>query len=65
MKTPHTTVYRGKKVLIKLRNGKTFIAKFYDKQGSRIHFFDHEEIRAGDVVSLKIFKGIVHQHDSV
>lgn len=56
MRTPHTSVQRGKKVKVKLKSGETFIAQFKEKKGQRILFYDYNEVFSGDVKSFTIYK---------
>jgi len=55
-KVPHSRVQRGKKVFVELKNGETFIAKFHDKHGVRLKFYDHKDVLAGDLVKFIIYK---------
>ena len=56
MKQPHSRVQRGKKVKVHLKNGEEFIAKFHEKHGNRIMFYDHSEIMQGDLEKFIIYK---------
>ena len=56
MRTPHSRVQRGKKVFVELRDGTTFIAKFHDKHGKRLKFYDHEDILVGELLKFIIYK---------
>jgi len=54
--TPHTACYRGKRVLVKLRDGTTFIDKFFDRTKSHV-FFDEHKVKKSDIKSFSIIKG--------
>jgi hypothetical protein len=56
MRTPHSRVQRGKKVFVELLDGTSFIAKFHDKHGQTLKFYDHEDVWAGDLVKFIIYK---------
>lgn len=56
MRTPHSRVQRGKKVFVELKDGSTFVAKFHDKHGNRLKFYDHEDVMAGDLTKFIIYK---------
>lgn len=55
MKTPHTSTYQGKRVLIRLKNGKMFVGKFLDKK-SHFVFLDNMKISIALIKSFSIYK---------
>jgi len=57
MRTGHLGVWSGKRVKVFTRQGEDFIAKFKERKGGRLYFFDHEEIPVVKVRTITIFKG--------
>lgn len=62
MKTPHSSTYRGKKVRIELKNGESFIAKFKEKHGNTIKFYDHPDVWSGNLKMFAIYKKLQHEN---
>lgn len=58
MRTPHTACWEGKRVKVKLRDGSTFVDKFWGSKGSYRFFKDKGKVRAADIKSFIIWKGI-------
>lgn len=56
MKTPHTSVYRGKRVMVKLHDGSTFIDQFIENDSLHLHFKSRSILRK-QLKWLKIVKG--------
>ena len=56
MRTPHLSVRQGKRIMIKLKQGGTIIAKFQERKGKYIFLTDGRKIRAVLIKSLKIYK---------
>ena len=56
MRTPHTGVYRGKRVQVEMLNGVKFIDKFLEKDSQHI-YFENRTIQRGKLKSFKIIKG--------
>ena len=56
MRTPHTGVYRGKRVQVEMLDGKKFIDKFLEKDSRHI-YFENRTIPRGRIKSFKIIKG--------
>jgi hypothetical protein len=54
--TGHTQAPRGKRVIVRLRNGEKFLDRFLRKENGFIYFFDHEKVPARHVKGLTIFK---------
>jgi len=56
MRTPHTRVYRGKRVMVEMLDGTKFVDKFLEKDSRHI-YFQGRTIPRGRVKSFKIVKG--------
>lgn len=56
MKTPHTSVRRGKRVRVVMKDGLLFIDKFLENT-KRFVIFENHEVRKGDIKSFGIYKG--------
>lgn len=56
MRTPHLSCRQGKRVLIKLRDGTRFVAKFKEKKGNFIHFLDHYRVPIAEILVFSIYK---------
>lgn len=54
--TGHFSVQRGKKVKVFLKDGTNFIARFKEKKGKYILFYDHKEINSAIARTLTIYK---------
>lgn len=54
--TPHTSVQKGKRVQIELKDGKQYIGKFVEKKGNFV-VLEAVKIWAGKIKSFKIVKG--------
>lgn len=62
-KTPHTACHPGKRVLVVLMDGETFIDKFRDRTNSDVRFDDRGWISKARIKSFTIYKprpGVVH-----
>lgn len=61
--TAHTTVQKGKRVIVVLQTGATFIGKFVEKKGSWVYIDaerplkPHMRFWAGRIKSMSILKG--------
>lgn len=56
-KAGHLSVRQGKRVKVHLENGDTLIAKFKERKGRYVLFFDHNPIRTSEITTLTIYKG--------
>lgn len=56
MKTPHTAVYKGKRVKVILRDGEEFIDKFVDRKSRFVIFENHSKVLRGSIKSFAIIK---------
>jgi hypothetical protein len=56
MKTPHSSCFPGKRVRIKLKDGRTFITRFRDKKGKKV-ITDAGTFLVGDLRAFTIYKG--------
>ncbi len=54
--TAHTGFRKGTHVFAILTDGTKFDAKFKDKKGRYIYFFDHDRIVTADVKAMSFFK---------
>lgn len=57
MRTPHTSVYKGKRVEVVLRNGVTYIKRFIERTNKYIVLEDIGKIAKSNIKSFKIIKG--------
>jgi len=55
MKTPHTSTYKGKRVIIRLKTGQKIVGKFLDKKQSYV-FLDNIKIQIPLIKSFSIYK---------
>lgn len=55
MRCPHTTVYRGKRVLIRMKDGTTFIDHFHDSTHNTIILREHRVLRSA-LRSMSIYR---------
>lgn len=55
MKTPHTAVKKGKRVMVKLKSGERFVDKFMDRKANYVIFENHKVVK-GDIKSFGIYK---------
>lgn len=55
MRTPHSSCRKGKRVKIKLRNGKSFISKFIENKGNRV-YFECGDWAVSELKSFTIYK---------
>jgi hypothetical protein len=55
LRTPHTTVRRGKKVRVKLRDGTLIIDKFVERTGKFVILENHT-LKPVEIMSLNIYK---------
>lgn len=52
----HTSVQQRKKVLVVMRDGNHFVAKFKEKKGRFIHFYDHDSIDTTELRTLTLYR---------
>ena len=57
MRTPHSGVWEGKRVKVKLADGSWFVDKFMGAKGAYRFFSTHPKIRVVDIKSFVIYKG--------
>lgn len=50
------SVQQGKRVLVVMRNGEHFVAKFKSSTDRLVEFFDHERMRTRDIRTLSIYQ---------
>ena len=55
----HTSVQQGKKVMVHLKNGEKIVAKFKEKKGEKIIFYDYETIGTNIIRTISIYKHII------
>lgn len=53
---PHTACHRGKKVLVKLRDGTEFVARFHDRTDKYVFMEGHPRIPKSEILSFTIYK---------
>lgn len=52
---PHTSCQKGKRVLVRLKNGKRIVGKFIEKKGRYVYLENHK-IESGRIKSLTIVR---------
>lgn len=57
LRTGHLSVRSGKRVTVHLRAGKPYIAKFKEKRGRYLEFFDHAPESKSNIRTITIYKG--------
>lgn len=62
LRTPHTTVYKGKRVRVVLRNGTTFVDKFVERTSKYVKMEQHPHLEPHDIRSFTINKNKTIQH---
>ncbi len=55
-RTPHTACFRGKRVLVKMKGGESFVARFADRKSKKVFFLDHEPVTRGEIKAFIILK---------
>jgi hypothetical protein len=55
-KQPHTACTPGQRVMVTLRNGESFVAKFKERRSARV-IFDDRTVRRGDISTFTVVKG--------
>jgi hypothetical protein len=55
--TTHTSVNRGKRVIVTLKNGERFIDRFRERVGKGIVLEKHGLIRGRDLRAMTIYRG--------
>lgn len=58
-KCPHTSTYTGKRVLIRMKDGTKFVAKFLEKKSGRV-VLDTGSISVKNPDSMSIYRGKTH-----
>jgi hypothetical protein len=59
------SVQQGKRVIVWMRNGTRFVAKFKGHKSRYIEFYDHPNVAKSAVVTLSFAKGDVRQPESL
>ena len=54
--TGHLSVIRGKRVKVFMKRNNHFLAKFKERRGRTLDFFDHESVDASQVRTLTILR---------
>ncbi len=52
----HTATNRGKKVLVKMKSGVTFVDRFRERTQKYIFFYDHRKVLKSDIEFFTILK---------
>lgn len=55
-KQPHTACTPGQRVMVTLRDGSSFVAKFKERRSARV-VFDDRVVRRGDIATFTVVKG--------
>lgn len=55
--TPHSGVWEGKRVKVKLKDGSWFVDRFFRAKGKFRLFEVHGKVAVGEIKSLTIWKG--------
>jgi hypothetical protein len=55
MKTPHTGVWKGKRIKVVMKDGEVFIDRFLERK-SRWVFFNNHKVERGKIKSFSIVK---------
>jgi hypothetical protein len=55
-KTPHTSCYRGKKVIVTLMDGERFVDRFKDRTDKWVFFISGRKERKIDIRAFAIYK---------
>ncbi|NBV42554.1 hypothetical protein EBR96_07285 [bacterium] len=55
--TLHTSTYKGKRILIILKDGQKLIGKFKDKKSGYVITEEHGRIATGQIKAMTICKG--------
>jgi hypothetical protein len=63
MSGDHFSCMPGKRVLVKLKDGTTFIDKFVDRKGKWLHFEAHPRIRREKVKMFTLYKGATYERN--
>lgn len=58
MKTPHSGCWEGKRVKVTLKDGSSFVGKFWGAKGKFRMFKDQGKIAVGNIKSFVIWKGV-------
>jgi hypothetical protein len=56
--TGHMMFARGTRVLVRLKNGNRFVAKFKERKSRFIEFYDHPDTPTGQISVMGIVKGV-------
>ncbi len=54
----HTAVRRGKRVLVVMKDGNHFVAKFKDRKSRHIEFLDHDPVEKSEVRGISPYKEV-------
>lgn len=56
MRTGHTAAPQGKTVVVHMRNGGKFVARFKQRRSRYIEFLDHRRVASALVRTISLFK---------
>lgn len=57
MKTPHTSCFRGKRVIVTLRSGKRLLDKFIERTHNAVRLQEHGTIPTVKIRAFTIYRG--------
>lgn len=52
----HLSVQQGRRVLVIMRSGDHIKAKFKERKGRYIHFYDHDSITTAEIRTISLYK---------
>lgn len=52
----HTTMKTGARVLVQLRDGTSFVARYREKKSGVVHLDDNRKVKTADLRALSYFK---------
>ena len=55
--TGHLSVQAGKRVQVFIRGAGSFVAKFKERRGRFVEFYDHAKVATSLIRTISIFKG--------
>lgn len=55
-RTGHLSVRRGKRVLVHLHSGDSYVAKFKERLAKTVQFYDHPPESTNNIRTLSIYK---------
>lgn len=57
----HTSTYKGKRVLVRLRDGRYIVDRFMDKKRGKIFLKDFGEVTTEDLLTMSIYRWPVRE----